>query len=241
MRTHARPPCWWALPVSVSWRDTRRAASDAPLGYLGPVDALTAIAAGAGLGLAGGIAPGPLTVLVVTQTLRHGPIEGAKVALAPVLTDGPLLLGSAALATALAGFDVALGVLGLLGAAFLVWLAVDTLRVHGVDVDPDALAGSLWKAIGTNLLNPHPYLFWVGVGGPLVAEAWASSGWAVAAFLVGFFGALCGSKLALAALVGRVRGLLQGPAYLWTVRAMGVGLLVLAGWIGWEAVGRLAA
>lgn len=194
---------------------------------------------GAGLGLAGGIAPGPLTALVVTQTLRHGWLEGAKVALVPVLTDGPLLLGSAAIAAALARFDAALAIVGLLGAAFLVWLGVDNLRVRPVELEDTAPAGSMWKALATNLLNPHPYVFWIGVGGPLVAEAWASSWVAVVGFLLGFFGALCGSKLVLAVLVGSTRGFLQGQAYLWAVRAMGVALLALAGWIGLGALEQL--
>lgn len=203
------------------------------------MDPVTAAIAGLGLGLAGGVAPGPLTVLVVTQTLRHGTAEGAKVALAPVLTDGPLLIASAAFAAALSGVDMALGLIGLVGAAFLVWLGIDSLRVTGVEVDPDAPAGSLWKAIATNLLNPHPYVFWIGVGGPLVADAWATSWGAVAAFLVAFFVAICGSKLVLALVVGRARDVLRGPAYLWTVRALGVALIGLAVWIGWDAVGRL--
>jgi threonine/homoserine/homoserine lactone efflux protein len=200
-----------------------------------------AAATGAALGLTGGIAPGPLTALVVQETLQHGTAAGARVALAPVLTDGPLLLVSAAFATALAGLDVALGVLGLVGAGFLLYLAWEGVSVRQVDIDPDASPGSLYKAIVVNLLNPHPYVFWVGVGGPLVAEAWAHSAGAALAFLVGFFGLLCGSKLALALLVGRVRRLLQGVAYLWTVRLMGVALAALAALLAWDAVGRLTS
>jgi threonine/homoserine/homoserine lactone efflux protein len=35
-----------------------------------------------------------LLTLVLTQTLRHGPREGIKVAFSPLLTDGPVLVAS---------------------------------------------------------------------------------------------------------------------------------------------------
>ena len=39
------------------------------------MDVLTAALTGAALGLTGGLAPGPLTALVLTQTLRHGTLQ----------------------------------------------------------------------------------------------------------------------------------------------------------------------
>ena len=65
---------------------------------------------GAVLGLAGGLTPGPLTALVMTQTLQHGVREGIKVALVPVFTDGPLVAASAFLVVSMEGADTALGV-----------------------------------------------------------------------------------------------------------------------------------
>lgn len=43
------------------------------------------------LGLSAGVSPGPLTVLVISQTLTHGPREGYKVAFAPLITDAPII------------------------------------------------------------------------------------------------------------------------------------------------------
>jgi threonine/homoserine/homoserine lactone efflux protein len=43
------------------------------------------------LGLAAGVAPGPLLVLVVTETIRHDTVAGVKVALAPMITDVPII------------------------------------------------------------------------------------------------------------------------------------------------------
>ena len=47
---------------------------------------------GALLGLSGGLAPGPLLTLVANETLRHGARAGIGVALAPLLTDLPIVL-----------------------------------------------------------------------------------------------------------------------------------------------------
>jgi threonine/homoserine/homoserine lactone efflux protein len=49
----------------------------------------SAVLSGAALGLSAGVTPGPLLALVIAQTLTHGPREGGKVALAPLLTDAP--------------------------------------------------------------------------------------------------------------------------------------------------------
>ena len=43
------------------------------------------------LGLAAGLAPGPLLVLVVAHSVRHGTREGVKVAIAPLITDLPII------------------------------------------------------------------------------------------------------------------------------------------------------
>ncbi|MBD88971.1 MAG: hypothetical protein CL940_01365 [Deltaproteobacteria bacterium] len=196
---------------------------------------------GAVLGLAGGLTPGPLTALVMTQTLQHGVREGIKVALVPVFTDGPLVAASAFLVVSMEGADTALGVLGLVGALFLVWLAWETSRAAAPSAQdaPGEDARSVQKALLTNLLNPHPYLFWITVGGPMVAAAWALGTGAILAFCVGFFGCLCGSKLALALLTGRYRDLLLGPPYRWIMRGLALAMAIFAIQFGQGGLERL--
>ena len=64
-------------------------------------------------GLSAGLAPGPLMTLTVTQTLQHGTSEGLKVALAPLVTDIPIILAFLFLLDRVAGFDTILGMIGL--------------------------------------------------------------------------------------------------------------------------------
>ncbi len=205
---------------------------------------MPAFAAAAALGLAGGLTPGPLTALVVTETLRHGVSEGVKVALAPVLTDGPLLLGAALLAVQLEALELdgTLGVIALGGAVLLTWLGWESVRATGLDLDaaPERATGGVLRGVLTNFLNPHPYIFWVAVGGPLLAKVWSGgSALSVTAFVAGFFGALCGSKILLAVLVGRARKALSGAGYAWTVRALGVAMWGFAVAFALEGLHRL--
>ncbi len=43
------------------------------------------------IGLSAGFSPGPLMTVVISQTLHHGIKEGLKVAIAPLLTDLPII------------------------------------------------------------------------------------------------------------------------------------------------------
>ena len=101
---------------------------------------------GAVLGLAGGLAPGPLTALVMSETLRHGAPAGVRVACAPLISDGPVMLVSFTFAGSLAAAGPALGLVSLVGALFLVWLGYDTARATGWDA---AEAAARFAASGT--------------------------------------------------------------------------------------------
>jgi threonine/homoserine/homoserine lactone efflux protein len=88
-----------------------------------------------------------------------------------------------------------------------------------------------------NLLNPHPYLFWLTVGGPLVMQSYTQSAFgAIVAFLSGFYGCLVGSKVLLAFLVYSGRAWLQGRGYRLTLQISGGLLLVLGGMLVWEGI-----
>ena len=78
------------------------------------------------VGLAGGFSPGPITTLVIAQSLRYGIREGVKIAVAPILTDAPIAIVAIFVIGRLADARGALGMIALLGAAFLTYLAYDS-------------------------------------------------------------------------------------------------------------------
>lgn len=129
------------------------------------LEALAFLASGCVFGLAGGFTPGPTTTLLVAQTVRYGLGDGVKVAIAPALTDAPIIVVAVVLMGRLAQIRPVLGGITLLGAAFLVYLAAESFSVRRVELPGDKIEPrSLRKGFLVNLLNPHPYLFWFVIG-----------------------------------------------------------------------------
>ncbi len=179
------------------------------------------------LGLSAGFAPGPLLSLVISETLQHGVGAGIRVALAPLVTDLPIILLTIFLLHQLAGLNQILGAISLAGAAFLFHMAWDTLCTTGIPDQTDRpRSGSLARGVLTNLLSPHPYLFWLSVGGAYLTK---EPGFvAPALFLVGFYACLVGAKVLLAISVGRSRAFLSRTLLKWIFRVLGVLLGILA-------------
>lgn len=189
---------------------------------------LELLGAGAALGLAAGLSPGPLLALVVSQTVRHGPREGLKVAAAPLITDAPIVLLSVLVISRLES-DVVLGLIALAGGAFVAFLGIENLRTTRLEVDGGDRAPRSWRQGATvNALSPHPYIFWVTVGAPILLSASSAGPAGPLAFLLGFYICLVGSKVAVALAVGASRGVLMGGAYRWIMRGLGAVLLIFA-------------
>ncbi|MEP3279554.1 MAG: LysE family translocator [Stappiaceae bacterium] len=188
---------------------------------------ISATLTGITLGLAAGMAPGPLMTLAITQTVRHGFREGLMVAAAPLLTDVPIVLLLFFVLRELPG--QLLGVLGMVGACYALFLAYETAKAKSLGkIDSSSAPASLRKGALANFLSPHPYLFWVTVGVPYVLAAHEHSALAPWGFIAGFYLLLVGSKAALAALTGRYRNLLTGRAYPYVMRSLAVALVVFA-------------
>lgn len=192
-------------------------------------EVITSFVSGCVLGATAGFSPGPLLTLVISETLTGGTRAGMRVACAPLITDLPIIaLCVGALAT-VAGSTAILGAVSLGGAAFLLFLARQTWHARPPALDgPPVRSRSLLKGIATNLLSPHPYLFWIAVGAPILVQGWQNGPAAPALFLAGFYLALIGAKLGVAALVGRSRSFLAGRAYRALLRSLAVALAVFA-------------
>ena len=191
---------------------------------------MMALATGVLLGLSAGLAPGPLLALVLAQSLRHGAREGCKIALAPLLTDVPIIVLALIIASKLAALRPLLGVVSIAGGAFVLYLAWDSARSGQTAMAALPEQPRSWlKGVVTNALNPHPWLFWLTVGAATLARAMAQGWMTAVAFLAGFYLLLVGSKLVLALLVARSRDLLAGRTYrtVMSVLAVLLGLFAL--------------
>jgi threonine/homoserine/homoserine lactone efflux protein len=187
---------------------------------------------GLGLGIGAGVTPGPLLGLIIRETLRGGWRAGVLVACAPPLGDVVVVaLCFLVLVRLSAGV---LPLLAISGGVYLLFLAWETLRTMPVEHSQKTEAEfdhrrSLGKGLVVNLLNPHPYVFWLTVAGPLVMQWRQQHAFgAILAFVSGFYGCLVGAKLLLALLIHSGRARLQGRGYRVALRASGVLLLVFA-------------
>jgi threonine/homoserine/homoserine lactone efflux protein len=199
---------------------------------------LEALGAGILFGLSAGLAPGPLFALVIAQTLRFGSGQGVRVALAPLLTDLPIVVASVLLVGSASVLGWLPAVISLAGAAFVASLALDTWRAQPTAEAAEAEAPRSWtRGVTVNLLSPHPYLFWLLVGAPTLVAAAASDGPAGGgAFILGFYACLVGSKVALALLTARAGRLVAGRGWRLVMRALALLLAVFAAGLLREAV-----
>ena len=133
---------------------------------------MTFLLSGVVFGLSAGLTPGPLLTLVVSETLRHGTKEGTKVSIAPLLTDLPIVSFTLFILSRMSDIQPVIGGIFLLGSLFLVYLGYENLSFKGIDFDLEHIKPqSLKKGVVANFLNPHPYLFWLSIGAPMVLKA----------------------------------------------------------------------
>ena len=205
------------------------------MGYRsGGVDStLGFVAAGVVFGLGAGFAPGPLLALVLAESMRHGTAGGLQVAVSPLVTDPPIILLALLLFTRIAEPGPIVGVVSLAGGGVLLYLAAGTLAPLPAPAvgGPAALGprrfGSFARGVAANLVNPHPYLFWLVVGAPTLVQARAASGFAAVGFVAGMYSCLVGAKVLTALAAGRGRVRLDSRYYALALRLLAAALALL--------------
>ncbi len=181
------------------------------------------------LGLSAGLAPGPLFTLVISETLQHDVKAGIRIAVAPIITDLPIIGATLFLASRLGQSQQILGIISLTGGCLLLYMGYQGIKTSAVELNlKPGRARSLGKGILVNALSPHPYLFWLTVGAPINTRALEHGVLTVVVFLSTFYLLLVGSKVTLAILVARSKTLLCGRQYLYIMRSLGLVLTALA-------------
>ncbi len=189
---------------------------------------------GLSMGLNAGISPGPLLALVVTASLRSGMAGGLAVALAPLVTDLPIVTLSVLLVGSLP--PEAVRWVGTAGGLVIIWMGIEAIRSGRRAALPSGgeLSGEPWRellrGIVANFLNPHPYLFWATVGGPTLVSGWRESPLHALAFVFAFYVLLVGSKALIAWVISRQTGGLSPRWYRWVVQGSGLLLLGMGIW-----------
>lgn len=163
---------------------------------------LTFIIQGFVLGATAAAQPGPFQAFLLSLLARHGWRHTMPAALAPLLSDGPILVLVLLLLTRLPdGFLVGLRIAGGLFLLYLAWGAWRSLRRESIGPSPDtvpppgSMRANLGKAALMNFLSPSPYIFWATVAGPILLAAWRRAPAFGLGFLISFYIALIGGLL----------------------------------------------
>jgi threonine/homoserine/homoserine lactone efflux protein len=191
---------------------------------------ISALSIGCLLGLSAGIAPGPLLMLVISESLQHGIKSGIKVAFVPLITDLPIIILALFLSASLAGLDQILGVISITGGSFILYLAYNNLRIKAVELDEQVIRkpASLTKGIVANALSPHPYLFWLTVGAPMVSKLRNDNDIVAILFVLSFYFCIVGSKTLMAILAGKSKSFMTSNLYIYTMKSLGILLCLFA-------------
>tara|TARA_Y100000590_G_scaffold381228_1_gene450252 strand:- start:1343 stop:1954 length:612 start_codon:yes stop_codon:yes gene_type:complete len=183
--------------------------------------------AGLLLGAVEGFKPGPLQTLVITETLKKDWRAGFKVTLAPLITDGPIILFCALVVSTLSNNNQLFAIISFAGAGFLSYMAYETYTISGVNIsDANTDNSSLYKGIITNLLNPNPYIYWTLVGSPFLVKAFEVETWLPLVFIFSFFLVFIFCKTITAIIVERSKTFLSSQTYLLILKILA---LILVG------------
>jgi len=165
---------------------------------------------GIGYGLAAAAQPGPFQTYLISQTLIRGWKRTLPAALAPLVSDGPIIL---ICVRVLSQVPVWLQrILYLAGGLFILYLAYGAFiafRDFGVQppVTVSTSQQSLLKAALINTFSPGPYIYWTLVTGPILLKGWRETPINGIGFLVGFYITLVLSLSAIILVFGLARGM----------------------------------
>ena len=184
---------------------------------------------GVTMGLTAGLSPGPLLMLLISETIKQNRKAGILVACVPLITDLPIVLISIFVLKAISDYHLILGIISLLGALYLGYLAFENIKLKHFEPDiDDNKPKSLRKGIITNFLNPNPYLFWMTIGAPTVLKGYRTSIFLSLCFVALFYICLVGSKIIVALLVDRSKALIKSSLYVLLIKILGLILLVFS-------------
>jgi threonine/homoserine/homoserine lactone efflux protein len=191
------------------------------------LDIIEFLALGAFLGLAAGISPGPLLAITISETLQHGKWEGIKVAISPLITDLPIVLSVLFILSHLTSYNFIIGVIAFFGASYLIYSGIESLKIKSDSFGLKAeKKNALKRGVIVNFGNPHPYIFWLSIGGPIIFKSLSVHIWATIFFIFGFYSFLVGSKVITALIVERSKYFINSNYYFSIIRILGVAQII---------------
>jgi threonine/homoserine/homoserine lactone efflux protein len=167
---------------------------------------------GVGYGFAAAAQPGPFQTFLISQTLDRGWRRTLPMALAPLISDGPIIALSLLVLSRVPDWWQRL--LHIAGGLFLLYLAYSAYRswrnferTQAASAAPPS--HSVLKAGLMNALSPGPYLYWSLVTGPILLAGWRQAPALGVGFLIAFYATMVASLTTIILVFGVARKL--GP------------------------------
>lgn len=168
---------------------------------------------GLGFGLAAASQPGPLQTYLITQALTRGWNKSLVNALAPLVSDGPIILLCVSILSQVPDWFQRFLHLG--GGTFILYLAYGAFKSwRDFDVNApqaESKISGLPRAAMVNALAPGAYIFWTLVTGPILVRGWRETPVHGITFLAGFYIAMIGTLAAIIIIFGTASKL--GPKF----------------------------
>jgi len=186
------------------------------------------------------VQPGPFQTYLVSQAVRHGWRRTLPAALAPLVSDAPIILVVVlVLSRVPRGLSEGLRCAGGAFLLVLAWRALGAWRRYRLPVE-GAPAGSrsLLAGAAVNFLNPNPWLGWSLVMGPLLLGAWRASPGDGLALLAAFYGTMVAASAAIIAMFAATRSLGERIARV-LVGLSAAGLACFGCWQVWSGASAL--
>jgi threonine/homoserine/homoserine lactone efflux protein len=202
---------------------------------------LTNLILGATYAFAAAAQPGPYQTYLISQALSHGWRRTLPAALAPVVSDVPIIVVVVVLLSRLPvplldGLRCGGGVFLL----YLAWRAVGAWRRPRM-LEPAAAPSAprtFWAAVAIDFLNPNPWLGWSLVLGPLLLAGWRTAPADGMGLLAGFYVTLVAASAGIVVLFAGARRL--GPRVSHAlVGASAAGLALFGCWQLWTGTAGL--
>jgi len=163
---------------------------------------------GIGYGLAAAAQPGPFQTYLISQSLIKGWKRTLRAALAPLLSDGPIIILCLLVLSQVPPWLQRF--LYIAGGLFLLYLAYGTYKTWR-NFDPSlpsvetGTQQSIFKAALINALSPNPYIFWSLVTGPILVTGWRETPVYGIGFIAGFYATMILGLSAIIVVFGSAR------------------------------------
>jgi len=160
---------------------------------------------GIGYGLIAASQPGPFQTYLISQTLARGWKRTLPAALAPLISDGPIILICVLVLSQVPAWLQEF--LYIASGLFILYLAYGAYKAwknfnQSIPAAESGTQQNVLKAALMNALNPNPYIFWTLVTGPILLNGWRETPVNGIGFLAGFYMTMIGSLAAIILVFG---------------------------------------